>query len=119
MLVCLANDSFVRMFDNFGYIISQLTKQDKIYDINGKIFLNQITRKPKDINEIVNALMTIYMNADREEIARDFAEFVNDLEDEYFVVSGMTEDEINAKMPRFSYSSHDRKTAPRRCRHNI
>ncbi len=113
MLVRLAKDSFVRAFGDIGYIVSQLTKQDRIYDINGKIFLQQIPRKPKPIGEIVNGLMKIYTGAEREEIAGDFAEFVNDLEGEGFVVSGMTEDEINAKMPRFSYSNHDRKTAPK------
>ncbi|MBQ7169660.1 MAG: radical SAM protein [Synergistaceae bacterium] len=112
MLVCLAEDSFVRTFGDVGYIVSQLTKQDRIYDINGKIFLQQLTRKPQDINEIVNSLMKIYTGADREEIAGDFAEFVKELEADGFFVSGMTEDEITAKMPRFSYSKHDRKTAP-------
>ncbi len=113
MLVCLANDSFIRLFENFGYIISQLTKQDRIFDINGKIFLQQITRIPTDINEIINSLMKIYTGADRAELAGDFAEFANELEAENFVVSGMTEDEINAKMPSFSYSRKDRKTAPK------
>lgn len=112
MLICLAKDAFVRSFGDIGYIVSQLTKQDKIYDINGKIFLQQLTRKPKDINEIIDALMKIYTGADREELAGDFAEFVNELEAESFVVSGMTEEEINAKMPSFSYSRQDRKTAP-------
>ena len=112
MLVCLAKDSFVRTFSDIGYIISQLTKQDRVYDENGKIFLQQLTRKPQDLNEIVNSLMKIYTGADREEIAGDFADFVNELEAESFVVSGMTEDEITAKMPRFTYARHDRKTAP-------
>ena len=112
--MCLAKNSFVRSFGDIGYIISQLTKQDKIYDINGKIFLQQITRKPKYIDEIVNDLMKIYTEADREELAGDFAEFVNELEAEGFAVSGITEDEIAAKMPSFSYAQKDRKTAPRK-----
>ena len=113
MLVCLTKDSFVRSFGDIGYITNQRTKQDRIFDINGKIFLQQLTRKPKDINEIIDALMKIYTGADREELAGDFAEFVNELEIESFVVSGMTEKEINAKMPSFSYSRQDRKTAPK------
>ena len=113
MLVCLAKDSFVRTFSDISYITNQLSKQDRIYDINGKIFLQHLTRKPTDINAIVNSLMNIYTGADREELAGDFAEFVNDLEAEGFVVSGMTEEEITAKMPRFCYGQTDRKTAPR------
>ncbi|MBQ3396344.1 MAG: radical SAM protein [Synergistaceae bacterium] len=114
MLVCLANDSFVRTFGDIGYITNQLTRQDRIFDINGKIFLQQLTRKPKNINVIIDDLMKIYTGADREEIAEDFAEFVNELEIESFIVSGMTEDEINARMPSFSYSMTDVKTAPRK-----
>ena len=113
MLVCLAEDSFVRAFGDFGYIINQLTKQDRIFDINGKIFLQQLTRSPKSTDEIIDSLMKIYTGADREEISGDFAEFVNDLEADGFTVSGMTEDEISAKMPRFTYSRQDRKTAPK------
>ena len=113
MLVCLAKDSFVRTFGDIGYITNQLVKQDRIFDINGKIFLQQLTRNPGDINEIINSLMRIYAGANRQEIAEDFAEFVSDLETEGFVVSGMTKDEINSKMPRFSYAQKDRKTAPR------
>ncbi|MBQ7544769.1 MAG: radical SAM protein [Synergistaceae bacterium] len=112
MLVCLANDSFVRTFGDIGYIVNQLTKQDRIYDINGKIFLQQFTRKPKTIDEIIDSLMKVYTGAEREKLAKDFAEFVNELEAESFVVSGMTEEEISVKMPRFSYSHKDKKTAP-------
>ena len=96
-----------------GYITNQRTKQDRIYDTNGKIFLQQITRKPQDINEIINNLMKIYTGADREEIAGDFCEFVKELEADGFIICGITEEEISAKMPRFNYSQFDRKTAPR------
>ncbi|MBQ3401931.1 MAG: radical SAM protein [Synergistaceae bacterium] len=70
MLVCLAKDSFVRIFEDIGYIVNKITRQDRIYDINGKIFLQQLTRKPKST------------------------------------------DKISAKMPSFSYSMKNRKTAP-------
>ena len=113
MLVCLARDSFTRSFGEIGYITNQLTKQDRIYDSNGRIFLQQLSRNPKDFNQIISSLLGIYANVDREELAGDFADFINDLEGEGFVVSGMTEQEITAKMPRFSYSLSDRKTAPR------
>lgn len=113
MLVCLAEDSFVRSFGDIGYITNQRTKQDRIYDASGKIFLQQLSRNPKSTDDITDSLMEIFTGVSREELSADFAEFVNDLEAEGFIVSGMTEDEITAKMPRFSYSQKDRKTAPR------
>ena len=113
MLICLAKDSFVRFYDDIGYITNQLTRQDRLYDINGKIFLQQLTRKPRPIEDIIDSLMEIYVGADYQEIKKDLSDFIGELESEKFVVSGMTEDEINAKMPSFSYSASDRKTMPR------
>ncbi len=113
MLICLAKDSFVRSYGDIGYITNQLTRQDKIYDVNGKIFLQQITRKPRPVEDIIDSLMEIYVGADYWEIKKDFSEFAGELESEKFVVSGESEEEINAKMPAFSYSISDRKTMPR------
>lgn len=57
MLLCLARDAFIRIFEDIGYIVNKLTRQDRIYDINGKVFLQQITRKPQNIDEIIKALV--------------------------------------------------------------
>lgn len=56
MLVCLADDSFVRSFGDIGYITNQRTKQDRIYDASGKIFLQQLSRKPKSTDDITDSL---------------------------------------------------------------
>ena len=60
LLICLNKDSFIRefgMLGEIGYIANQLTKRDKIYDMNGRIFLQQITRQPKALETITNDLM--------------------------------------------------------------
>ena len=95
-----------------GYITNQLTRQDKLYDINGKIFLHQITRKPKLFSMIVESLSKIYSFVSRDELERDFSDFVFNLEKENYVVTGNNEWEIEKKMPRFSYKIHDIKTEP-------
>ena len=112
MLVCLNIDSFIRILEDTGYIYNQLTKQDKIYDINGKIFLKQITRIPRSIDAITEDLLKIYTGADYGIIKADFTEFAHDLETEGFIVSGNSPQEIDAKMPRFTYSGQDVKTRP-------
>ena len=112
MLVCLAQDSFVRIFGDNIYITNQLTKQDKIFDINGKIFLQQITREPKTIGAIIDNLMKIYVGADHDVLKNDFVDFCVELEQEGFITLGKTDEEIVAKMPRFSYKAHDVKTKP-------
>ena len=113
LLICLNRDSFIRelgTFGKIGYITNQLTKQDKLYDLNGKIFLYQITRQPKAIEKIMNDLMKIYPRAYYDGLKDDFARFAIELEREGYITTGETEDEITAKMPRFSYSNHDIKT---------
>ena len=112
MYVCLAQDSFVRIFEDNGYITNQLTRQDKLYDLNGKIFLQQITRKPKLLSLIVESLSKIYSFVSHDELERDFSDFVFNLEKENYVVTGNDEREIEKKMPRFSYKIHDIKTKP-------
>ena len=55
MLVCLARDSFVRSFGDVGYITNQLTRRDRVYDVNGRVFLERLSRRPKTEVEIGRA----------------------------------------------------------------
>ena len=114
MLVCITKDTFIRTFNNdIGYIYNQLTKKDRIYDANGRFFLNQLTRQPQDIKTIVRNLSLIYPYANTDDLDNDFRDFISDLESEGFVVSGESEQDISASMPGFSYRGHDIKTMPR------
>ena len=113
MLICLARDSFVRAFGDFGYITSQLTRRDRAYDVNGKMFLERLSRNPKPIETIIGELRAIYPAADPAELRQDFLAFADELERDGFAVSGATEEEIAARMPVFSYSQADGKTRPR------
>ena len=113
MLVCLARDSFVRSFGDVGYITNQLTRQDRVYDVNGRVFLERLGRRPKTVEAVVGELAGVYPFAGSEELERDFVEFAGGLEREGYVVSGRTEREVAAKMPAFSYTIADGKTRPR------
>ena len=46
MFVMLSKNSFVRSYGDYGHIINQITNLDRLYNKSGKIFLEQITRKP-------------------------------------------------------------------------
>ena len=105
MLICLTHDSFIRLFDDIGYITNQLTRQDRLYDMNGKVFLSSLTRAPKPVELILQELKAIYSSANPEEIEKDFLDFMRELEEDGYIVSGMTDREIETKMPKFSYSS--------------
>jgi len=109
----LTKDSFVRNFNENGYITNQLTKLDALYNDTGADFLSVLNKTPRNINDCINDLIMLYGEADSEEITADFIEFVKNLEKEGFVVIGKTSEECLKKEPTFSYSSDSVKTNTR------
>ncbi len=97
-------DTFQRSYEDFIYIKNQLTKQDRIYDYIGKIFLENINREPCLIEETLDNIYTFFDNIEKETITSDFIDFVKDLEDNKYVVTGETVEELNKNEPSFSYS---------------
>lgn len=111
MLTRLSKNSFVRIYDEgaIGYINNQLTKHDRIYNETGADFLKLISREPQEINCIVDRLAALY-KAPREELDRDFREFVDDLAQHKFLVTGSTPKECDSNDLEFSYSMDNPKT---------
>jgi len=110
MYVSLAKNSYIRLFDDIGYITNQLNNKDRVYDIYGKLFLSQISRIPKSIEQIVSSLESEFKGIDYNELSHDFMEFLSDLENEGYVVRGKNPKEIAVKMPEFTYKYFDSKT---------
>ena len=104
-------DTFIRRFNNVGYITNQLTKHDRNYNESGADFLDLISREPKEIDTIVKELLLNYKDISFEELKLDFLEFVQDLERDWFLVTGNSLQEIESKEPSFSYKSENAKTA--------
>ena len=111
MLIRLSKNSFVRIYDHgsLGYINNQLTKHDRTYLGSGADFLLQITRQPQNEEDIVKKIDKIY-DAPREVIAKDFEEFVADLEAHKFVVRGSSTEELDSKDLYFTYNIDNPKT---------
>ncbi len=107
MLFRLSKNSFVRVYDDFGYIVNQCTKKDRIYNKIGSLFLNKISRVPKDIKEVVKTVHTLFHNVSYEVIENDFCEFLNDLEKNKFIVTGYSIEELISKDCSFTYSFSD------------
>ncbi len=110
MLFRQCQDTFIRRYENIGYITNQLTKHDRVYDDAGALFLEQIKRKPQDIELAVDMLYSNFINVSREDIKHDFLEFIHELESDKYVVLGDTTEEMDAKEPSFSYSMENPKT---------
>ena len=110
MLVRQSQNTYIRTTNRYGYITNQLTKHDRTYNETGADFLRQITREPQDVDGIVDKLMNVYKGADRNELRKDFVEFITDLADDHFLVIGETNDELNANDQSFTYAVDNPKT---------
>ena len=110
MLIRQTKDTFIRRYGNIGYITNQLTKHDLNFNETGADFLDQICRLPKDTDAIVNELLPLYQGISFKELKADFIEFVVDLENSGFVVTGETVEELNRKEPSFNYRMANPKT---------
>lgn len=110
-IVRLAKNSFVRIYDDgkLGYINNQLTRHDRAYTESGADFLRMITRQPKYVNAIVEELCKLY-DAPYEVISCDFNEFITDLENHNFIVSGRSIEELDSKDFDFTYHIDTPKT---------
>ena len=113
MLVRLCKDSFVRNYKDHGYITNQLTNLDTLFNETGAVFLSVISRKAKNIDELVIFLLNQFSDVDKEELQTDFMEFIINLEKEGFVLSGSTDKEIESKEPSFTYTINKIKTNTR------
>ncbi len=111
MLVRQCKNTFIRFIEEEGYITNQMTRHDRTYNETGADFLRAISRKPQDVEDIVNQLQKVYGDSvSHDELKQDFVAFIQDLDKHLFVVTGETPDELDAKDLDFSYSMENPKT---------
>ena len=60
MLVRQSKNTFIRLYDNVGYITNQLTRYDRSYNETGADFLSKISREPQEIENIILELYNLY-----------------------------------------------------------
>lgn len=111
MLVRQSKNTFIRFYDDKGYITNQMTRYDRLYNETGADFLHVLSRQPQDINLLLNILSELYGDSvSRDVLKSDFYNFIKDLEEYFFVVTGNTAEECNSKDLDFSYSLGNIKT---------
>lgn len=110
MLIRQSKNTFIRTTKRYGYIINQLTRQDRCYNESGADWLREISRNPRDIDDIINGLLGIYEDVDYDTLKADFMEFANSLAHNKFIVMGETIEELEEKDTDFSYSMDNPKT---------
>lgn len=109
MFIKQCKDTFVRRFNDIGYIINQLTRHDRVYDNVGMLFLEKISREPKKIDDIINELYIVFKDVSYNELKNDFIEFIEDLENDKYIITGNSIEELNKKEPVFTYSQENPK----------
>jgi len=109
-LIRLSKNSFIRTTNRYGYITNQLTRHDRSYDEFGADLLREISREPREIDDIIKHLMTIYENVDFDTLKTDFMEFAESLAHDKFIVLGTTPEELDAKDDDFTYTIDNPKT---------
>ncbi|MDR0313111.1 MAG: PqqD family peptide modification chaperone [Treponema sp.] len=103
-------DTFIRIYDDIGYITSKSDFSDRVVDASGAVFLRAISRKPKTLEEICIEIAQNFIDVSPADLADDVKDFYSILEQDGFIVSGETEEEIDKKDVRFSYSVLEPKT---------
>ena len=110
MLFKQSKNSFIRSTEKYGYVTNQLTQFDRVYNSTGADFLREVSREPRSIEDAVEHLLTIFEGVSKEELTKDFQDFVLDLSKHRFVIVGETIEELEAKDLDFSYSENNPKT---------
>jgi radical SAM protein with 4Fe4S-binding SPASM domain len=104
-------DTFIRIYDDIGYISNRSNFIDRVTDKSGSAFLNALSRHPKSLEEIMFDIIAFFENPNQDIIKQDIIEFYKLLEEDGFIVSGETPEELNKKDVRFSYNEIAPKTS--------
>lgn len=111
MLVRQTENTFIRIYDDKGYITNQMTRYDRVYNETGAEFLRVLSREPQDIDILLEELSEVFNGSvDEETLRKDFTKFIEDLEKCYFIVTGDSIEECNSKDIGFNYSADKIKT---------
>lgn len=110
MLIRQSKNTFIRTTKKYGYVTNQLTRMDRCYNESGADWLKEIKREPREIDDIVESLFAIYEDVNKEELRRDFLEFVDSLVTNKFVVVGDSIEVLDKADMDFTYSIDNPKT---------
>jgi len=98
-------DTFIRIYDgNVGYIVNKSNNSDRVTEDSGAVFLAALSRVPKSLDVLTDEIAQSFNDVEKNVLQKDIIEFFGILEDDGFIVSGETVDDLDRKDKRFSYS---------------
>ncbi len=105
-------DTFIRIYDGLGYIANRATFADRVCNKSGAVFLWVLSREPQTLDQLLDKAVKHFENVIADDIREAAIEFYRQLEEDKFIVSGETIEELERhdKENRFSYKSIKPKT---------
>ena len=96
MLLKLSKNAFVRQYGEFTYVLERIKCYDQMFK-DAEVFLRWVTRTPMEKSEVLKNICGVYADADADEIAHDFDEFIAPLIAEKVILAGETAEELDAQ----------------------
>ncbi|GHU27205.1 hypothetical protein FACS1894172_19280 [Spirochaetia bacterium] len=104
-------DTFIRIFDDVGYITNKSDFADRVTDASGTSFLSALSRSPQSLDTLCEKIAASFVGVTPQDVREDALAFYAMLETDGFIVSGETPEELDTKDTRFSYTALNPKTA--------
>ncbi|MDP7040844.1 MAG: radical SAM protein [Myxococcota bacterium] len=99
-----SRNTFTRFWsDEFGFITNQLAKMAHLYQGRDRVFLQQLSREPQSIEQVLDNLHPLLPDVPAQDLREDFLDFLNCLEQERHVVRGINAEQMEAQEIEFSY----------------
>jgi radical SAM protein with 4Fe4S-binding SPASM domain len=98
-------DTFIRHYGDIGYVINKGNVTDMVVNASGSVFLSALSRTAQSLDDLIAAIVPHFAGAEPLSIKDDVLAFYKMLEDDGFIISGETNDELNRKDPGFSYKN--------------
>lgn len=103
-------DTFIRIYDDIGYVVHIGDFGDRVVSQSGAVFLSVLSREPQHLNTLTQKIATHFTGVTAEDIISDVKDFYDMLVTDGFLTSGITPEECNAHDTRFSYKALEPKT---------
>ncbi|MBQ8959645.1 MAG: radical SAM protein [Ruminococcus sp.] len=104
MLYRLKKNVFYRRYEEIGYIVNKWAQTDRVVNLTGAVFLEVLSKKSRPFDQIC-AEVSQKFNAPADMISDDLAEFYGVMEQDGFIVSGQSDEELDSKDKPFYYAN--------------
>ena len=107
MTLVKQNDStFIRLYDDVGYIYNNLTKKDRLYSTEDSLYLAVLSREPRTMEALLDDLYARMDSPPHKSILQAHLEgFVADLEQDHYLITGDNAEALAASEPDYEYAN--------------